>query len=111
MAQGYQFGTACYPTMLDVAEVACASANGLVSAGYQSCTGVSIGVTDIQLSLLIKGSGEYAYTQKIKPSACQYPTFNDTYLPLLAVIIPVFALVFVGKKMVSIFNYDGSASN
>ena len=111
MAQGYQFGTACYPSMLDVAEIACASANGLVSAGYQTCAGTSISASGVQLSLLIKGQGEYAYTQQIKPAVCQYPTFNDTYLPLLAVIIPVFALIFMGKKILSIFNYEGSASS
>lgn len=112
MAQGFQHGTSCLPTLQQYAINACVSATGKVSAGYQSCTGYSFheATNKVSLNMVVTGfdvqnnSINSGYQIPLTPQPCEYPTFTDTYVPILASIIPVLALIWVGKRLYSVFN-------
>ena len=107
MALGYQLNGTCHATLGNFARAACSQADGLVSGGFQSCTGHSTSASSVTLYLQTTGaSGATQYTATLLPMPCEYPTFNDTYLPLIGAALPVLALIFVGKQLYSIFKTE-----
>ena len=111
MATGYQQGTTCHASAQQAAVAACASANGSISSGYQSCGGFSVAGNTATLNLAATSPvGAQNYSAIVQFQPCEFPTWSDTYLPILAAAIPLFAVIFIGKKLISIFNTDASAA-
>ena len=108
MAAGYQLGTTCHDTIGNYARAACANAHGVVSGGLQSCTGHSTGDGGtVTLYLRTVGAtGTTQYAAALRPTACEYPTFTDTYAPLIGAAIPVLALIWIGKRLYHIFKTE-----
>ena len=111
MASGYQQGTTCHASVQQAAVAACASDNGPVSGGYQSCGGFSVAGSTATLNLAASSSvGTQNYTATVQFQPCEYPTWSDTYVPIVAAAIPLLAVIFIGKKLLSIFTTDASAA-
>lgn len=89
---------------------ACADATGLVSGGHQSCKEfVATGTHSVALNLLISGNGKIqSYQSNVFAQPCEYPTFSDTYAPLLAAALPIFALIFIGRRFFEIFRTENN---
>lgn len=111
MATGYQLGGICYQDLHQLGARACADATGLVSGGHQSCKEyVPTGTHSVVLHLVVsrENGNIQSYQSNVFAQPCEYPTFNDTYLPLLAVALPVFALIFIGRRFFEIFRTDNN---
>lgn len=109
MAAGYQLGGICYQDLHQLGARACADATGLVSGGHQSCTGFTPQASTVILNMAVSGNGNIQnYQSTVFAQPCEYPTFNDTYLPLLAVILPAFALIFIGRRFFEIFRTENN---
>lgn len=110
MATGYQHGTTCHASVQQAAVAACASANGAISNGYQSCGGFSVAGNTATLNIAAFSSVDTQnYTATVQFQPCEYPTWSDTYLPIVAAAIPLLAVIFIGKKLLSIFTTDAAA--
>ena len=110
MATGYQLGGICYQTLHQMGARACADATGLVSGGHQSCKEyVPTGTHSVSLHMVVSSSGNMQiYQSDVFAQPCEYPTFSDTYAPLLAAALPVFALIFIGRRFFEIFRENNN---
>lgn len=111
MATGYQHGATCHASIQQAAAAACATAGGAISGGYQSCGGFSVAGSAATLNLSATSPvGAQSYSAFVQFQPCEYPTWSDTYLPIVAAALPFLAVIFIGKKLISIFNTDASAA-
>lgn len=107
MATGYLAGGICQATLIEYASHKCAEAGGsLSSGGYQTCASYDIQDNSVILNMVVKRPpmSDDSYMVVLAPQQCEYPSWSDTYIPILVVIAPIFALVFVGSIIKNLFS-------
>lgn len=107
MAQGFQHGAVCHETMQQAAQAACSAFGGTTSGGLFLCSATEVHSSVATLHFTqITAEGSKPFSVQFTPQSCEYPTWGDTYLPLLGAMVPLLFLVWVGRRVVELFKSE-----
>lgn len=103
MAQGWQSGERCFPSIEQAGAHACGQVFGVTNSGLLSCTGYTVSATDVTLTL---SSGT---TEAWVPQPCDRIDWAGTWSPIYTSAV-IGAVVILGIRwIVDYFKADYEA--
>lgn len=97
MAQGWQIGAKCLPSVEAAGAEACASAFGVTGSGVLSCTSFEVTGSTVNLSM---STGAVV---PVTPQPCDRITYADTWGPLFGVILVATVVIWGLQKLLMPF--------
>ncbi len=114
MAAGFNQAGVCHLDLGEALSARCSTISSVLSDGsVMACSGVSNLTTTGGDLMLQKTSPEGVQTSQavtITLPACDQPTWDDTYMPILGAFLVLGAVVLGAKQLIGIFKNDNLPS-